>query len=486
MITAFQLPQICGNWSLHAGHKKAQMLVNEIGEIMHLNPAGRDSRKIYLYLRKHNNSIHLPENVQKKSLSFTLPQLEPDAEKYCAYIHLSSLFSLLAIDNGAILLHAALAEKNGHGALFMGPGDVGKTTISKRLPAPWRAMCDDTTLVYAQDGQIYAHPWPTWSCFTMDCPGGSWDVSQRVPLHALFMLKQSHQDEVTPLDKQKSLHALTQSILQIGHTTFRRMSQEKKNNFIETHIQIAKQINASLDSFILENTLTGQFWKKIDTVWHPDEPSRKKILEEHIHMQDHAIYTGPSMFPVFHDPEYVKIGRYEKYDEIKKGDVIYFKSPNEEKNIIHRVIQKKNEKLRTRGDNNPYSDPYWVTFNDIYGRITHSTFQGMTRQIAGGFQGMLLYRKHIIRRLFLLKLQTIKQKHNRVWNDLVSVGKFLIRKKDLHIIEFKQPRYPVYKLFFNGKWIGQYNPIRHRWKLEGIFRFLVDKTKLPDPEQQLY
>ncbi len=83
--------------------------------------------------------------------------------------------------NGGLLVHGALAEWNGQGVILAGPGGVGKTTASKRLPRPWRSLSDDNTLIVkSPDGSYWAHPWPTWSQYRQGKMSGSWDVQTAV------------------------------------------------------------------------------------------------------------------------------------------------------------------------------------------------------------------------------------------------------------------------------------------------------------------
>ena len=62
-------------------------------------------------------------------------------------LRLSLIFAREAQARGGALIHGALAERNGHGVILAAPGGTGKTTASNRLPAPWRSLCDDATLV---------------------------------------------------------------------------------------------------------------------------------------------------------------------------------------------------------------------------------------------------------------------------------------------------------------------------------------------------
>ena len=97
-------------------------------------------------------------------------------------------------------MHGALAEENGIGVILAAPGGTGKTTASDRLPAPWRSLCDDTTLVVRDSqGKYWGHPWPTWSRFLEGGPGGTWEVQEAVPLRGVFFLSQAPEDLTEPL-----------------------------------------------------------------------------------------------------------------------------------------------------------------------------------------------------------------------------------------------------------------------------------------------
>ena len=134
-----------------------------------LHPA-RNNQPVVCRIRKPENNDELAIQLMKMSLIF------------CSHIE----------SQGGLLIHGALAEKHGIGVILAGPGDVGKTTASGRLPAPWISLSDDCTLI-VRDGKggYRTHPWPTWSTFMYGGPGGSWDVQYSVPLKAIFVLKQN-------------------------------------------------------------------------------------------------------------------------------------------------------------------------------------------------------------------------------------------------------------------------------------------------------
>jgi SynChlorMet cassette protein ScmC len=105
-------------------------------------------------------------------------------------IWLSPFFIQSIVFKGGALIHGALAERNGEGVIFAGPGGIGKTTVSKRLPHPWRSLSDDMTLIERDaNGEYRAHPWPTWSRFMWGGEGGTWNIQDSVLLRAIFVLE---------------------------------------------------------------------------------------------------------------------------------------------------------------------------------------------------------------------------------------------------------------------------------------------------------
>src|SRR4030067_269672 len=116
---------------------------------------------------------------------------------YVNLVRLSLILAHEAQAHGGVLIHGALAERDGIGVILAAPGGTGKTTASNRLPVPWRSLCDDTTLVVRNpQGNYWAHPWPTCSCFLEGESGGTWDVQKAVPVKGIFFLVQAGEDRV--------------------------------------------------------------------------------------------------------------------------------------------------------------------------------------------------------------------------------------------------------------------------------------------------
>lgn len=195
-------------------------------------------------------------------------RMGPTTDRDCLTLQMIWLSPLLIRgmeQRGAILLHGALAERDGEGVIFAGPGGSGKTTVSGRLPPPWRSLCDDTTLVVRDENGCYrAHPWPTWSRFMWGGPGGTWNVNYSVALKAIFLLVQDKDMRVEPVGAAAATILLQEVAEQasffflstIDEDSARAQRLQRFNNICA----VAKKVPTS----ILHTSLTSPFWDEVE------------------------------------------------------------------------------------------------------------------------------------------------------------------------------------------------------------------------------
>lgn len=180
-------------------------------------------------------------------------------------MHLSMVISQDAQRHFGVLLHGALVERNGKGVILAGPTGIGKTTATRRLPHNWHSYCDDMTLVVCdQKGAYWAHPWPTWSTFMFNGPGGSWDVQHAVPLSSIFFLEQDYEDEFEPLGIAQNVCLLNASAEQ---SSWLMPGKLEKNALRELRLQRFDNIcklAQTIPSYILRMRLNGSFWQEIE------------------------------------------------------------------------------------------------------------------------------------------------------------------------------------------------------------------------------
>jgi hypothetical protein len=178
------------HWVIRPADRPSAAAIAELQQVMQLE-AGNRGCEIHVAVchTRAVTSDGLTDNGQL--LCFLSYRLNRDLE-VIQMERIASFVTRAALRQGALLVHGALAEYCGSGFIMAGPGTVGKSTASRRLPSSWRSLSDDMTLVVRDDqGQYWAHPWPTWSRFHYGGPGGSWAVERAVPHPAVFFLSQS-------------------------------------------------------------------------------------------------------------------------------------------------------------------------------------------------------------------------------------------------------------------------------------------------------
>ena len=174
-------------------------------------------------------------------------------------------FFLHSINHGGIPLHAALAEHSGAGVLIAAGGDVGKTTCCRRMPErSWTAHCDDLVLLVRNpEGELFAHPMPTWSDYTIRGETDhKWAFEKALPVKAICFLKQSSEDAVTPLQKIDSTILLLNSVQQVWNLNS-ISSLLLRRNINSAVFENISQIAEKSPAYTLEATLDGEFWQSI-------------------------------------------------------------------------------------------------------------------------------------------------------------------------------------------------------------------------------
>jgi SynChlorMet cassette protein ScmC len=218
-------------------------------------------------------------------------ELSPFTEQQRMWLRLSRLSAAIGRvtqSHGGVLLHSALAvrtpfpamqgivpETEEGAVLLAGRSGIGKSTVSKRLPLPWHALCDDVALVarspvgFLEAGQFWAHPWPTWSRFFGDekhDDNYQWDVQRAIPLRAIFFLEQGNEDRVCPIGPGEAVCRLTP----LAHdTTLYLMQGWSKENIISFNLQRFENLCVlvkALPAYKLNVKLHGKFWLKMDEV----------------------------------------------------------------------------------------------------------------------------------------------------------------------------------------------------------------------------
>lgn len=406
-----------------------------------------------------------------------------------------------------LLIHGALAQTplpRENGVLLAGPGHVGKTTASNRLPLPWNSLSDDATLVICDSsGRYWAHPWPTWSRFfsTPDGnpgSGGKWNVERRLPLQAIFFLVQAEKEWILPISFAPALAYLMETVQQVSWPLTMMMPINQAQALQQKQFAAAEKLLRSIPVFALHLSLTGSFWDNIEATLasyppappeqFPDSPVRSADSEcrattaQSFHREAPVLtvrYSGSSMYPALRHPDLLEILPYNE-QPVQTGDIVYFYSPAEERKVIHRVVRIKGNGIRTRGDNNPAADHFVIREQDVIGRVCAAWRHGKRRKIAGGFLGNCYGCSALLRQRTNKFLSPLL---SRIYQGLATGALFrglLPETCRPRVFEFKQRNLPsVLKLMINGRVIGHYDAWNGFWEIHRPWRLVIDTAKLP-------
>ncbi|MBU0491257.1 MAG: SynChlorMet cassette protein ScmC [Chloroflexi bacterium] len=178
---------------------------------------------------------------------------------------------------GGVLLHSALAllpspsgrgDGGEGGVLMAGRSGVGKTTASIRLPPPWRALCDDVTLVVRDDkgAPWWAHPWPTWSRLFGKHADDRWDVQAAVPLRAIFVVDQAAQDRTAPAGAGEAVGLLLEVARQASRRLWVGATPDELRAFNAQRFENLCTLVQAIPVYLLDVSLEGTFWEEMARV----------------------------------------------------------------------------------------------------------------------------------------------------------------------------------------------------------------------------
>jgi SynChlorMet cassette protein ScmC len=211
-------------------------------------------------------------------------RLGPGRDRRTEAIRMERITSVLAsqsLARGGILLHGALAARNGTGFILAGPSGAGKTTASQRLPSPWQSLSDDCTMVVRDSrGRYWAHPWPTWSRLNGRLhPTESWMVEQALPLQAMLFLKQARADRAEPVAITPATALVMESAFQLGREVVFNPDGHANQAACRKYLRAAWALAAAVPAYRLRISLTGRFWHEIERVLSPTGASTQRIAE---------------------------------------------------------------------------------------------------------------------------------------------------------------------------------------------------------------
>lgn len=100
-----------------------------------------------------------------------------------------------------------------------------------------------------------------------------------------------------------------------------------------------------------------------------------------------VVYTGPSMNPTLVAPAMLEVRPYAPGESPRPGDVLFFHAP-QGIDVVHRLVRITAQGLQTRGDNNPYEDPYCLPQEAVIGQVIAVQSGSRRRVVHGGRLGL--------------------------------------------------------------------------------------------------
>ena len=191
-------------------------------------------------------------------------------------------------------------------------------------------------------------------------------------------------------------------------------------------------------------------------------------------------HVGPSMNPTLNGQDLLEIKPYGEKDP-KPGDIILFRSPQNDNFVVHRIIRTSSRGILTRGDNNSLTDPWLLQPGDAYGKVIAAHRGEASRKITSGFMGRLTGLFCRLRRLILLLLTKILRPVYRSFCSGGNLHRLNPVRLQPRVASFKSGPNTCHQLLLGSSIIGSYDTSHLRWRIKRPYRVFIDELSLPTP-----
>ena len=186
---------------------------------------------------------------------------------------------------------------------------------------------------------------------------------------------------------------------------------------------------------------------------------------------------GRSMSPTLKSGDRISVIPYSD-KKIRIGDVILFSPPEQNREVIHRVVSVDARGIRTRGDNHTGDDPWILSPEDINGRVAHARRMKRTLAIYGGMVGSVWAQAlRTTKRLNLTISKALHPLYRRL-SDSGVFRKLLPLQRQTRILCFNRPNGVEMQLLMGNRVIGKRPAGKTEWHIRRPFRLFIDEAKL--------
>lgn len=263
-------------WKLEAADPLAASLVGQLSAVLGAAPgddapAGR--ALVRFRVSTAGGGLQVSNESSGELCSFT-PGNFAAAQCWSGYagedrlLHLIGVSLVLAAKlqaDGGVLLHGALAERDGAAALLLGPSGRGKTTASRMLAPPWRSLSDDLALLKPfAPGRWRAHPWPTWSALRGGAAGRSWDIRRGFDAQGIFFLKRGPDGVAERIGSGRAACLLSESFEQAWWAGSALFCRETLSGMRRQAFANISRLARDVPAFLLPLSPAGHFWERIE------------------------------------------------------------------------------------------------------------------------------------------------------------------------------------------------------------------------------
>lgn len=233
-----------------------------------------------------------------------------------------------------------------------------------------------------------------------------------------------------------------------------------------SHLPIGKKINLNGEG---QNKSSLRNWGKFYRLG-----KREMVIDR----KETIIYTGPSMNPTLKAPDVILLEPLGSQG-VCAGDVIVWRLPGSERNIIHRVVGVDEKGIRTQGDNNGSPDPWTLPLGAVLGKVD-AVLRGRRRKnVYGGLGG----------RIYAVMIRAFNRARRFGFSGLWPVyrcffltgplGFFFNLKKYMRFITIERPAGQEMQLLIRGSVAGRRLPGEDHWCIRRRYLPFVDEVDLP-------